>query len=438
MDTTFMDSAYNQFAGLITKFSFDPPNFVIALGLEAGGNVMIGGSFTNLGGNHALEINDPYPSLTWDQVWTRQDKRTRFNVARLIGSWGSVTTTVTTTNSTNITITANPPQGPGNVQFLFDQYTTDKNAGTMAVTLERVNGRLGTMIGSVATTNRTALAGVDFVLTNATPVWGEHAYSVDYLQYAPVSVASNGLFDLPLSLIDNQAMDGDKTFDMGLGLPSGSITLGGETIPVGAALGRRSAQVTIVNNNFPHGTLLFSSPTYSVNENVGTAVVTVLRTNGSAGRISVDYSTADGTATAPADYTSTRGTLTFEAGVTSQSIRVHIVNDTLVEFDESIQIVLTNASGGATIGQASGTATNPATFTSAATLWIIDDDFLPGHLNFSSTNFMTNESAGVAQITVTRTGGTRNAVSVSCAAIKDLGATNPATPGTVCGGVVRP
>ena len=55
--------------------------------------------------------------------------------------------------------------------------------------------------------------------------------------------------------------------------------------------------------------------------------VTVLRTGGTAGNLTVDYATADGTAIAGQDYTSTSGTLTFSAGETSKTIQIPILDD---------------------------------------------------------------------------------------------------------------
>ncbi len=66
--------------------------------------------------------------------------------------------------------------------------------------------------------------------------------------------------------------------------------------------------------------------------------------------ISVNYATANGTATAGLDYTATIGTLTFAPGVTSQVINIPILNDFLNEADETFTLTLsspTNASIGA-------------------------------------------------------------------------------------------
>src|SRR6185436_540447 len=99
----------------------------------------------------------------------------------------------------------------------------------------------------------------------------------------------------------------------------------------GAARGRSSATITIADNDFQHGQLDFSSPAFTIGENNATATITVLRTNGSNGSISVDYFTRDGTATNGQDYIGVAGTLTFGPGVTAQTFSIQIRNDTSVE-----------------------------------------------------------------------------------------------------------
>ena len=72
--------------------------------------------------------------------------------------------------------------------------------------------------------------------------------------------------------------------------------------------------------------------------------------------ITVDYATADGTATSGADYTAASGTLTFAAGETSKTVSVALLRDTDTEDDETVTLTLSNASR-ATIGTASATGT---------------------------------------------------------------------------------
>ena len=74
------------------------------------------------------------------------------------------------------------------------------------------------------------------------------------------------------------------------------------------------------------------------------------------GTVTVNYATADGTATANADYTPTSGTLTFPAGETTKTIAVPIADDTVEDDGETFTLTLSNASG-ATITDAEATGT---------------------------------------------------------------------------------
>ena len=73
--------------------------------------------------------------------------------------------------------------------------------------------------------------------------------------------------------------------------------------------------------------------------------------------VTVDYATADGTATAGEDYTATSGTLTFAAGETTKTISVSITDDTLDDGGETFTLTLSNASSGVQLGDATATGT---------------------------------------------------------------------------------
>jgi chitinase len=74
-------------------------------------------------------------------------------------------------------------------------------------------------------------------------------------------------------------------------------------------------------------------------------------------RVTVDFATGDGTATAPSDYVPNAGTLTFAAGETTQTVTVPVNGDTAVESDETFTVNLANAAGNATIADATGVGT---------------------------------------------------------------------------------
>ncbi|MEO1209023.1 MAG: Calx-beta domain-containing protein [Cyanobacteria bacterium J06638_20] len=109
------------------------------------------------------------------------------------------------------------------------------------------------------------------------------------------------------------------------------------------------------------GSLSFSSETYRVNEAAGTVTITVQRTGGRDGAVSVNYATQDGTAIA-GDYSSTSGTLTFGDRETQKTFTIAITDDAAEEDNETVRLRLSSPTDGADLGQA------------AATLTIRDDD----------------------------------------------------------------
>ena len=72
--------------------------------------------------------------------------------------------------------------------------------------------------------------------------------------------------------------------------------------------------------------------------------------------VSVRFATADGTATASADYVSASGTITFSPGEKSNTIGVAVVSDPVAEPDETFSVTLSNPVN-ATIGDGSATGT---------------------------------------------------------------------------------
>ena len=118
----------------------------------------------------------------------------------------------------------------------------------------------------------------------------------------------------------------------------------------------------------PPGPGEFNVETTAVNveEGSGTATITVSRTNGRSGSVSVDYSTVAGSAST-ADFTPISGTLTFEDGESEQSITVQLTNDDIEESLESFEVQLSDPTNGASIGSED-----------SATVTIVDDDNVTG------------------------------------------------------------
>src|SRR5258708_7672320 len=133
VDTGFLDTAYNQFAGLPRIYfdsPADPKAFVFTSQLQSDAAVMIGGGFERVGGGqyNAFSQGSTKPVTLlpnadeWPEPKTRGGIRNRSNFARVLG--GST-------------------PGPGNISLLYDKYTVNRQQSFLYVSLMRTNGFLG-------------------------------------------------------------------------------------------------------------------------------------------------------------------------------------------------------------------------------------------------------------------------------------------------------
>ena len=170
------------------------------------------------------------------------------------------------------------------------------------------------------------------------------------------------------------------------------------------------------------GTLALDPTTYNINEAAGFVTVTVTRTGGADGAVSVNYTTSPGTAAAGADYTAASGTLNWADGdAAPKTFNVTILEDLIFEGNELFNVGL-NTVVGATLGTSAGTVTIVDNDT-APTISIQDGGALEGNAGTTPANFTVTLSNPTTQ-TVTVDFGTAG---VSAASGTDF---QPAT-GTV-------
>ena len=113
--------------------------------------------------------------------------------------------------------------------------------------------------------------------------------------------------------------------------------------------------------------------------------------------VRVDWATADGTAKAGEDYTARKDELVFAPGETRQEAKVPVLDDTVVEPDETFTVKLSNPRGG-------------SLERSEATGMIVDND-LP-LVSISAASASVDEGEDV-QFDLTRSGNLRSALSVT-------------------------
>ncbi len=100
------------------------------------------------------------------------------------------------------------------------------------------------------------------------------------------------------------------------------------------------------------GFISLQTSNLDVDEDAGSVTITVQRTGGSDGEVTVEYRTVEGSgraATAGEDYSDRTGTLTFADGETEQSVVISILNDSLAEGTETFGFTIDNVLGGATL-----------------------------------------------------------------------------------------
>ena len=208
------------------------------------------------------------------------------------------------------------------VQFSSLSYTAGEGSGRATITVSRTGVAVGTLTATYAISDGTATAGSDY-----TAKTGKLSFT-----------AAQTTKTFIVSIRNDTVNEADETINLTL------------SAPVGGLLGDQSTAVLTVTDNDAPGVIQFNSTTYTVGEAARRLIVTVTRTGGTAGGVGVTYATSDGTATAGLDYTATSGILTFATNQTSKTFIIPVTNDTAVEGNETINLTLTNPTGGAALG----------------------------------------------------------------------------------------
>jgi hypothetical protein len=242
--------------------------------------------------------------------------------------------------------------------------TTTLGARTTAA-LRIVDGELALAFGVASSSMReggTATVTVELTGVNATPVTVSWAAS-DGTATAGSDYGTPGSLTPPsgaLTFAPGGTPTGVRTRTFTVRVLQDTIVEGPETLtltlsgPAGAQLaaGRDTAEVAILDDDLG-GVVEFSATTFNATECAAlpcNASLTVTRTGGAASGVTVDFTTADGTATAGGDYVATMGTVTFAAGQARQTIVVPLLIEPGAEPPKSFSVLLTNPSAGTGLG----------------------------------------------------------------------------------------
>jgi glucose/arabinose dehydrogenase len=205
------------------------------------------------------------------------------------------------------------PPPTGTIALEQGTYSINEAGGTLEIGISRSGSTTGSATVQYRADNGTAIAGSDFTASSGTLTFADGQ--------------SRGVVRIPI--LNDTAVEGNETFTFVI------------QAPTGANLGTlRTATITIVDNDSNGLTI---NPV-QVSENAGNAVITVTRGN-SNGTASVNFVTQNGTAIAGSDYESRSGQITFANGVTSQTISIPILDNSVTEPNETFQVNFSNPVG---------------------------------------------------------------------------------------------
>ena len=238
---------------------------------------------------------------------------------RLFSPTGGATLGLT---NASLLIFDNEASSPGSLSFTAEDFTVNEGAGTATITIRRTSGSVGTIAAT-------------FFTSDLPPGPGAARFGVDYTGQTNVVTFPPGVTNRSVTI----PINGDGLVE---GTERLSLSLISQT--GGGALGfLTNASLTLLDDD-AYGRLGFAAGSYYFNEASGLATIAILRTEGSAEEVSVDFMMTGDTAIDGADYTGTNGTLTFGPGALSQTIFVPLANDGDLEGNELVLLTLTNFS----------------------------------------------------------------------------------------------
>ena len=309
----------------------DPAEFTVTLSGTRTGNVTVdygtadgtaevGADYTGTSGTLTFTPTENSKMISVPTVEDTTDEETETFTVTLSNPSGATIQDGTATGT--ITDDDEPPPPPLPTLAIEDAEAEEGDPAEFTVTLSGT--RTGNVTVDYGTADGTAEVGADYTGTSGT------------LTFTPTENSKT----ISVPTVEDTTDEETETFTVTLSNPSGA------TIQDGTATG------TITDDDEP--------PTLSIAdaevEEGEQAEFTVTLSATSARTVTVDYATADDTATGGADYTSTSGTLEFAPGEDSKTIHVPTLEDDVDEETEIFTLTLTDPDG-ATLEDAAATGT---------------------------------------------------------------------------------
>ncbi|MET0073959.1 MAG: Calx-beta domain-containing protein [Candidatus Thiodiazotropha lotti] len=252
--------------------------------------------------------------------------------------------------------------------FNENQYSIDENTSRLIVTVRRVGNSEGEVSVEFTTSDDDAVAGSDYLSQSGRLTFAD----------------GETLRTIEIPIINDRDDEENEAFQIVLSDVRGN-----------AALGHQDEVEVVILDDDGAGTVAFNSVSVAVNESRGEALVSLVRTGGTAGTIEVGYRTVADTALAEIDFVETESTVRFLPGETEKQIAIELIDDELFEESERFQLMITELDGDADIGSPAST-----------TISILNDDPDTNFATISleSVSYEVRENAGQLRVTVFREG----------------------------------
>ena len=314
------------------------------------------------------QAGSDYTAASGTLTFTPTDTEKTFTVTILDDTIyeGSETFIVSLSNPTNsslgdpasatVTITDDDPLPE--IVLSNATYSVDEDGVSVTITAQISGARSMDVTVDYATLEDTALPGSDYTATSGT------------LTLTPTDTEKT----FTVTILNDAIYEGDESFIVAL------------SNPTNASLGEPFAASVVIFDDESMPIIVLSSATYSTVEENISVTITAQISGARSMDVMVNYATADGTALAGSDYTSTSDAITFTPTDTQLTFTVPILDDGIYEGDETFSVSIFDP-----IFAALG---NPA----SAVVTIIDDDPLP-EIVLSNATYSVNEDG--ASVTIT-------------------------------------
>lgn len=242
-------------------------------------------------------------------------------------------------------------------------------------------------------------ASVEFDTSDGTATDGVNYVGVSQIvDFTPSAMTNFGIITtnnittntVVITILGGGAPQSTQTVNLALSNPSGEAVLSSPS----------TAVLEIINTEVQQ--VAFSQSAYSVDDTDTEAVITLIRTGGTNGAITVNFNTSDGSAMAGVNYTATSVTVTDADGVVTNTVAIPLIPPTGLTTNQTVKLTLSSPTGGAALGSPS-----QAILTLRATG--------PPVIQLSSASYKVHEHVGRATVTAIRFGDTSATATVDYA-----------------------